>query len=169
MQTEGLVWGFQLWVNLPSGQKMIAPKYQDIVSARIPEVALDAGKVRVIAGSYLGADGPVDDMTIEPDYLDIYLDHDAIFEHNIAAGKTAFIYVYKGAVSLENTQVKAGQKAILDTKIEHLEVIATEDDTRLIHLNAWPIGEPIAQYGPFVMNTVEEIEQAIQDFNQGKF
>ena len=165
MQTEGLVWGFQLWVNLPSGQKMIAPKYQDIQSSRIPEMALDAGMVRVLAGSYRGVEGPVDDMAIEPDYLDIRFDHDGIFEHKIVVGKTAFIYVYKGSVSLGNTEVKTGQMAVLDTKIEHLEVIATENDTRLIHLNAWPIGEPMVQHGPFVMGAVAEKHQAIQGFN----
>ena len=89
IQNDEVVRGFQLWVNSPSGQKLIAPKYQDVVSARIPEVSLGAGLVRVLAGSYQGFDGPADDMAIERDCFNLHLDQDGYFGHTIATGKTA--------------------------------------------------------------------------------
>jgi redox-sensitive bicupin YhaK (pirin superfamily) len=169
-QQDGVMEGFQLWLNLPAQNKLCAPWYRDIPSAEIPEYVSDNGvKVRVIAGMSNGVTGAVTREMTEPIYLDIHLPAGANFSTAIPATHNAFIYVYRGAVSVVETNVPAQRMAILsNTNEEDGVIISTTEDARVILVAGKPLNEPIAQYGPFVMNTEQEIQAAINDFRSGK-
>jgi redox-sensitive bicupin YhaK (pirin superfamily) len=169
-QQDGVMEGFQLWLNLPAQNKLCAPWYRDIPSAEIPEYVSDNGvKVRVIAGMSNGVTGAVTREMTEPIYLDIHLPAGANFSTAIPATHNAFIYVYRGAVSVVETNVPAQRMAILsNTNEADGVIISTTEDARVILVAGKPLNEPIAQYGPFVMNTEQEIQAAINDFRSGK-
>ena len=167
----GLFHGFQLWVNLPAREKLTAPRYQDIPPEKIPEVALGHGvRVRVIAGEAGGVRGPAEGIATHPSYLDLHLSPRSSFSHEIPAGQTAFAYVYEGRTAFgprgKTRDVGAGQLAVLSDG-ERLSASAGETAARFLLLAARPLREPIARYGPFVMNTREEIEQALRDYQSG--
>ena len=169
-QKDGLMWGFQLWVNLPAKDKMTAPRYQDIPPARIPEVSLEDGvRVRVIAGEVGGARGPVEGIATQPVYLDVRMAPRARFTHALPAGHNACLYVYEGRATVgpadHSREVAAGQLAVLGPG--ERVTVTTGAEARFLLLAGRPLGEPIARYGPFVMNTREEILQAVQDFQRG--
>jgi redox-sensitive bicupin YhaK (pirin superfamily) len=169
-QKDGLMWGFQLWVNLPARDKMTAPRYQDIPPARIPEVTPGEGvRVRVIAGEIGGARGPVEGNATEPVYLDVRLAPRARFGHALPAGHSAFVYVYEGRATVgpadAGRELTAGQAAVLGPG--ERVTLTTGAAARALLIAGRPLGEPIARYGPFVMNTREEILQAVQDFQRG--
>lgn len=169
-QEEGRMAGFQLWVNLAAKDKMIAPEYRDVPPAQVPVYTLDGGAtVRVIAGVSRGVTGAVTRPTTEPLYLDIALPADTTFEQALPAGHNAFVYVYGGAVEIEGTRVDRERMAILanDPAAEGLRVRALDGDAKLLLIAGQPLNEPIAQYGPFVMNTTQEIHQAMADFQRG--
>lgn len=168
-QEDGLMWGFQLWVNLPASDKMTAPRYQDIDPAEIPETDLPGGAtVRVVAGEAGGVTGPVSDISVRPLYLDVSLPNGAAFEQTVPEGHNAFIYVFGGGLKIGETMAGNGDMVLL-TEGGVVKAEATEDDTRFLLIAGEPIGEPVARYGPFVMNTKEEIMQAFQDYQSGKF
>ncbi|MDH2918840.1 MAG: pirin family protein [Sideroxydans sp.] len=169
-QQDGVMAGFQLWLNLPSQRKLCEPWYRDIPSAEIPEYVTDSGvKVRVIAGVSNGVTGAVSREITEPIYLDIHLPAGATFATAIANTHNAFIYVYQGAASLAETEIPAQRMAILHNDLSADGVILqAAQDTRLILVAGKPLHEPIAQYGPFVMNTEQEIQDAINDFRNGR-
>jgi quercetin 2,3-dioxygenase len=170
-QEDGLMWGFQLWVNLPASDKMTAPRYQDIAPEAIPEVPVGEGvRVRVLAGTVNGTTGPVNAVATEPTYFDIHLDAGASFSTELPVGHNAFAYVYEGSalIGAEQKTVARGELAVLG-KGERFVVEAGAVPTRLILLAGRPLNEPVARYGPFVMNTREEIMQAFEDFNSGRF
>lgn len=159
--------GFQLWINLPAREKMKPAGYRDLQADDIPEVVLPGGgKVRVIAGTYADASGPISGLTTEPVYLDVHLPAGGGFSCPLASGHNAFVYPYEGSVRIGSTEVPLQSAALLSTQGE-LELSAGEG-TRLLILAAKPLNEPIVQYGPFVMNTVEEIQQAIHDYQAGR-
>jgi len=172
-QEEGLMWGFQLWVNLPARDKMTAPRYQDIPADRIPDVELAEGvTVRVIAGTLGGTEGPVNAVATEPIYLDLRLDPGAAYDVEVPAGHNVFVYVYDGTAEVgpdsERQRVERGEIALLS----HGPVVALRagaSGARLILVGGRPLNEPIARYGPFVMNTREELYQAFADFQAGRF
>jgi hypothetical protein len=169
-QEEGRMAGFQLWVNLAAKDKMIAPEYRDVPPAQVPVYTLDGGAtVRVIAGVSRGVTGAVTRPTTEPLYLDIALPAGTTFEQALPAGHNAFVYVYGGAVEIEGTRVDRERMAILanDPAAEGLRVRALDGDAKLLLIAGQPLNEPIAQYGPFVMNTTQEIHQAMADFQRG--
>jgi quercetin 2,3-dioxygenase len=169
-QEEGRMAGFQLWVNLAAQDKMTAPRYQDVPPSKVPAYTLDDGvKVRVIAGSSRGVTGAVTRPTTEPLYLDITLPAGASFEQALPAGHNAFLYVYGGAVDVAGTAVERERMAILanDAAAEGVRVKALGGEARLILIAGQPLNEPIAQYGPFVMNTTQELQQAVADFQRG--
>ncbi|MBO9661593.1 pirin family protein [Dokdonella sp.] len=173
-QENGLMAGFQLWVNLPAKDKMSAPRYQDIAPERIPVVdAADGVRVRVIAGRYGETTGPVSGIAIDPLYLDVELAPGARMAATIPSGHSAFAYVYEGAADLgpaETAQrIARGEIAVLDRIGEELLVTAGDAPTRLILVAGRPLNEPVARYGPFVMNTPEQIVEAIRDYQSGKF
>ena len=167
-QENGLMQGFQLWVNLPAKDKMTAPRYQDIAPERIPEV--DAGKgarVRVIAGDFRGVTGPVQAAATEPLYLDLRLEAGATAQLPIAVGHNAFAYVYEGEVELGGRKVARGDLAVLSTG-SAVTAAAAGERARLIIVAGKPLKEPVARYGPFVMNTSDEIHQAMRDYAAGR-
>jgi redox-sensitive bicupin YhaK (pirin superfamily) len=170
-QKDGLMWGFQLWVNLPARDKMTAPRYQDIAPEKIPEVTLTDGvRARVIAGEAGGVRGPVEGITTQPLYLDVRMAPRATATLPLPAGHSAFVYVYEGQARLgaadASQELTAGQLAVLSEGAQ-LSVAAGEAPARFLVLAARPLGEPIARYGPFVMNTREEIMKAMEDYRQG--
>ncbi|MBW8900469.1 MAG: pirin family protein [Massilia sp.] len=170
-QNEGLMEGFQLWLNLPAKDKMSAPWYRDIPSDDVPRFTLDDGStVQVIAGSSHGVAGAVQRDITQPLYLDIDLPAGATFEQPLPAGHNAFLYVFRGEVVVEGKAVPQARMAILDndTAADGVRIKATAP-ARLLLIAGRPLNEPIAQYGPFVMNTQAEIFQAVEDFRNGKF
>jgi quercetin 2,3-dioxygenase len=171
-QERGLLWGFQLWVNLPASEKMTAPRYQDIPAADIPEVAIaDGVTARVVAGRSAGHDGPVHGVATEPLYLDLGLDADARATVPVPATHNAFLYVYQGAVRVgpeaDPRNVRRGELAVLGPG-ESVDVGAGPEPARLLLVAGRPLAEPVARYGPFVMNTPEEIQQAFADYRAGR-
>ncbi|WP_153129953.1 pirin family protein [Dechloromonas hortensis] len=169
-QEEGLMEGFQLWLNLPAKNKMIAPSYRDIPPAAIPEyVSPDDVRVRVIAGASHGVEGAVQRPDTEPLYLDVHLPAGSRFVQPIAAGHNAFTYTYRGSVSIGGVAVPDRHMAILTNNgAPELCVEATED-SRLLIIAGQPLNEPIAQVGPFVMNTGAQLHEAMRDYQAGKF
>jgi len=163
-QKEGKMQGFQLWVNLPSANKMCPPpRYQNIKPEDIPVVTTNNGTiVRVITGTASGVNGPVTGISIDPLYIDVSLTSSGTHTQAITPGHTAFVYAFEGAIEIAGTQIKLNQLALLS---DGDEVVLTSKNTgRAIVVSGAPIGEPIARYGPFVMNTNDEIKQAINDF-----
>jgi redox-sensitive bicupin YhaK (pirin superfamily) len=170
-QSEGLMEGFQLWLNLPASDKMGAPWYRDIPAEEVPRFTLPSGaEVQVIAGSTHGVDGAVQREATQPLYLDIHLPEGVEFEQPLPAGHNAFFYVYRGEVVVDGKAVPQARMAILDNApgADGVRIKATAD-SRLIVLAGRPLNEPIAQYGPFVMNTNAEVFQAVEDFRAGRF
>ncbi|HZX26924.1 MAG TPA: pirin family protein [Telluria sp.] len=170
-QSEGLMEGFQLWLNLPASDKMCEPWYRDIPREELPRFTTPAGAtVQVIAGQSHGVEGAVRRAATQPLYLDIALPEGARFEQELPAAHNAFLYVYRGEVVIEGKGVPAGRMAILANPADADGVaIKASADARLILIAGQPLGEPIAQYGPFVMNTQAEIFQAVEDFRAGRF
>ncbi|HJS72754.1 MAG TPA: pirin family protein [Vicinamibacteria bacterium] len=170
LQEEGLMWGFQLWVNLPAKSKMTAPRYQDIPAASIPEVEAEGGvSIRVIAGEAAGTRGPVEGIATSPLYLDVRVPAGADYEHRLPSEHNALLYVYEGAGEVGGERVEAGELAVLSRDGEDsVRLAASNRPMRALLLAARPLGEPLARYGPFVMNTRAEIEQAFEDYRRGR-
>ena len=170
-QTDGVMEGFQLWLNLPAKDKMTAPWYRDIPAGEIPRFStVDGVTVQVIAGASHGVQGAVQRAHTEPLYLDIELPANATFEQPIPPGHNAFIYVFRGQAVIDEQNVAQARMAILANSAEADGVrIVAAQATRLILIAGRPLNEPIAQYGPFVMNTQDEIRQAVADFQAGLF
>jgi redox-sensitive bicupin YhaK (pirin superfamily) len=170
-QEDGRMEGFQLWLNLPAKDKLRAPWYRDIQSAELPEFTTPEGVVvRVIAGASQGVDGAVQREVTEPLYLDLSLPAGSSFAQNLPASHNAFVYVYRGGIDIGATHVPAQRMAILGNGADRDGVVLKADrPSRALLIAGKPLGEPIAQYGPFVMNTNDEIYQAVQDYQSGKF
>jgi redox-sensitive bicupin YhaK (pirin superfamily) len=175
-QTEGRMRGFQLWINLPAAEKMKAASYRDIPPADIPSVALAGGATaKVIAGTVTAdgrsVSGPVRGITTEPLFIDVRLPSGAAFSQAVADGHSAFVYVYAGSLEVapgSNRKLSAHEGGVLGES-GRVEVQAGADGAHFLLLAAKPLREPVVQYGPFVMNTQEEIEQAIRDYQAGTF
>ena len=172
-QEEGVMEGFQLWLNLPSQNKLCTPGYRDIQSEDIPEVTTGNGVlVRVIAGASHGAEGAVQREHTHPIYLDVQFPNtnDTVFEQTLPATHNAFVYVYRGSLEVvhgdQATTVPVQRMAVLSNQGDGV-VLRAQANTRAILIAGQPLGEPIAQYGPFVMNTREELVQAVDDFRAG--
>ena len=161
--------GFQLWLNLPAKDKLRDPWYRDIQSAELPEWHGAGVTARVIAGATHGVAGAVQREHTEPLYLDLHLDAGASFEQPLPETHNAFVYVYRGAVAIGGKDVPAQRMAILANAGDGMRLVAGADGARVILIAGKPLKEPIVQYGPFVMNSQQEIVQAIADFNGGKF
>jgi redox-sensitive bicupin YhaK (pirin superfamily) len=166
--------GFQVWVNLPRRLKMTRPRYQDVPAASIPEVARpDGTRVRVVAGTVDGVKGAVTDIFAEPEYLDVHLPAGATFAQPVPRGHTALAYVYAGEATFgggprSGTAAAAPRLVILGDGDE-VRVRAAAGPARLLLLSGAPLGEPMARHGPFVMNTREEILEALRELREGTF
>ena len=170
-QENGRMEGFQLWLNLAATDKMRAPWYRDIKSAEIPAFTTPEGvTVRVIAGASHGVDGAVQREVTEPLYLDLEFAQGATFAQTLPPSHNAFVYVYRGAVEIGGAEIATQRMALLtnDATSDGVTLSASQSSRALL-IAGRPLGEPIAQYGPFVMNSNEEIFQAVQDFQSGRF
>ncbi len=169
-QENGLMWGFQLWVNLPAKDKMTPPRYQDITAEQIPVVEAPGVHVRVIAGEVGNVVGPVSSVATAPILLDVRLAAGASWRTDVPADREGFVYPYDGVVEVVHgnaTRVDRSHAAVLGEG-DALELRAVEP-ARVLVVAGRPIAEPVARYGPFVMNTREELEQAFRDFERGTF
>jgi len=169
-QEEGVMEGFQLWLNLHSSEKMNAPWYRDFQAAELPRLTTAEGvDVTVIAGESHGVAGAVTRDITRPTYLDLHMPAGARFEQALPPTHNAFVYVYRGEVTVAGQAVPAGRMAILanDAQADGV-VIEAVADAKLLLIAGQPLKEPIAQYGPFVMNTQQEIYQAVSDFREGR-
>jgi hypothetical protein len=169
-QEEGRMEGFQLWLNLPARDKMCAPWYRDIPSAEIPELQQPGVKVRVIAGHSHGVQGAVQREATEPLYLDVQLQAGARFEQPLPASHNGFVHVYRGEALVGGTAVRRQRMAILANTpgSDGVVIEAGAEGARALLIAGRPLNEPIAQYGPFVMNSNDEIFQAVEDFRAGR-
>jgi hypothetical protein len=186
----GTIWGFQFWANLPASQKMMAPRYREVKGADIPEVALSGGvSVKVIAGTVAGVQGPVKDIVIEPEMLDISVPAGTQFLHQLPEGHTAFAYILSGEGYFDERRDAYAYEVVghgwLDTErrcvcepetvalFEHegdaVQVTTTDKPVRFILVAGKPLGEPIAWYGPIVMNSQEELRTAFDEYEKGTF
>jgi quercetin 2,3-dioxygenase len=169
-QEEGVMEGFQLWLNLHSSEKMKAPWYRDFENDKLPKLQTAQGvDVTVIAGESHGVKGAVSREITQPLYLDVHMPENSRFEQALPADHNAFVYVYRGEVAIGGQAVPARRMAILANSAEaDGVVIEARAGARLILLAGKPLQQPIVQYGPFVMNSKQEIYQALNDFRDGR-
>ncbi|MGZ4970059.1 MAG: pirin family protein [Methylobacter sp.] len=171
-QENGLLHGFQLWINLPAKEKMKPPHYQEFAAAKIPQVALaDGGYIKVIAGEYVGKtqkiSGAVTGVTTQPLYFDVLLSPQQQLDIPIDEQHTVLVYVYKGELAIGTDKIlKAGQLGQLING-DNIQLATRDQSAQFLVLAALPLKEPVVQSGPFVMNSVEEIEQAFRDYRDG--
>lgn len=186
---NGRLWGFQLWANLPASQKMMNPRYQEIKTNKVPELLMGKGmKVRIICGEVNGIEGPVKGIVTNPEYLDVTVPPEETFTHRTQPGHTVFVYVIEGKGYFdegkdpctfeiegsryldptENCAIGAGH-LILYGDGNSIEVTAGDPGVRFLLVSGKPIGEPVAWYGPIVMNTQEELKTAFEEYRNGTF
>jgi quercetin 2,3-dioxygenase len=187
---SGTMWGFQFWANLPASQKMMAPRYRDVKANEIPNVTLDNGvMVKIIAGEVAGVQGPVGDIVIEPEMLDISVPAGTLFSHSLPTGHTAFAYILSGEGYFDDQRDAFAYEMVghgwSDTErhclcvaetvvlFEHageaIEITTTNTPVRFLFVSGKPLGEPVAWYGPVVMNTQEELKIAFDEYRHGTF
>lgn len=165
-QSEGLMRGFQLWINLPAEQKMSPPAYQEYSPQALPVVEQAGLQVKVLLGKYQGIAGPIQDPYTHVQYYDITLGVGEVFAHTIASSLNAFTYIYEGQVQIAG-QVLPTHSLVVFADGDTVEIQSGKEQSRFILVAGQPIGEPIVQYGPFVMNTQTEIHQAMADYRDG--
>lgn len=175
----GTMWGFQFWANLPAERKMMAPRYRGITAAEIPEATLDGGvRVKVVAGTVAGVQGPVQGIVIEPEMLDVTVPPQTVFTHAVAPDHTVFAYVLAGSAAFDAARTESGQPAqqygsetvvLYDRSGDTLQITTCAEPARFLLLAGKPLGEPVAWYGPVVMNTEEELRVAFQEYQDGTF
>jgi redox-sensitive bicupin YhaK (pirin superfamily) len=174
VRPEGIA-GFQLWVNLPAKLKMAKPRYQDIRSSEIPEIKKEGGaRILVITGTVDGASGPVTGIAANPVYLDVFVPAHASFIQPIERGHTAFAYVFEGEAQFAGAEKEDGTlvshpRLVVLGDGDYVKVVTGATPVRFLLVSGKPLREPIARYGPFVMNTQEEIEQTLQELREGTF
>lgn len=169
-QEEGTMRGFQLWLNLPAAEKMTEAGYRDIQPEDIPEMTLQGGRIKLIAGDLVIAGervvGAVSNRSTQPVYADLHLDPEGRATLPVPASHNALLYLYEGSASVAGKALPLSAASVLDDGDE-VTVTAGDTGARLLLIAGKPIGEPVVQYGPFVMNTREEIEQALRDYRDG--
>ncbi|HVN71935.1 MAG TPA: pirin family protein [Desulfomonilia bacterium] len=188
-QRDGQMWGFQLWANLPAARKMMDPRYRDVKRSQVPEVILDNNvKVRIICGEINGTKGPVQDIVIDPEYLDVTVPAGTGFTHRVKEGHRSFAYVIEGKGYFEPERDPYGfevesrnyfdfqrdclmgpETLVLYQDGEELIISTEKEDVRYLLISGKPIGEPVAWYGPIVMNTQDELRTAFDEYQRGTF
>jgi redox-sensitive bicupin YhaK (pirin superfamily) len=170
--SEGKMEGFQLWANLPKTHKMMEPRYRDIKAGQVPEVVLENGvKIKIICGKVGDCDGPVQEIVTDPEYLDVWMPAQAGFSHPTPRGYTVFAYVIEGQGYFEegNAKTVGNGSVCLYEDGDQVTVTSAESPVRFLLISGKPIGEPVAWYGPIVMNTQEELQQAFEEYRNGTF
>jgi quercetin 2,3-dioxygenase len=170
--SKGKMEGFQLWANLPKSHKMMEPRYRDIKDSQVPEVSLENGmKVRIICGKIGKYEGPVKEIIIDPEYLDVTMPAKSEFKHPTIPGYTVFAYVIEGEGFFDDTKKDpiGNGSACLYEDGNRIRVATREESVRFLLISGKPIGERVAWYGPIVMNTDEELEQAFEEYRNGTF
>jgi redox-sensitive bicupin YhaK (pirin superfamily) len=165
---NGTIYGFQLWVNLPAALKMTTPRYREIKSDMVPAVERDGYRVRVVTGEAHGVRGPVIGITAHPTYMEVSLAPKAEFSISLPPKNTVLAYVFEGRGSFEKDEIEAVKMAVFGEG-EEIQVCAGVEGMRFMLIAGEPFGEPIVPYGPFVMNTRQEIQQALEDLRTGTF
>jgi redox-sensitive bicupin YhaK (pirin superfamily) len=188
-QKDGLMWGFQLWANLPASHKMMDPRYREVKSTQIPEITVEEGaKVRVICGEVNGVKGPVRDIVTDPEYLDVTVPAKSKFLHNVKLGHTAFAYVIEGKgyfdqgrnsyayqveganyFDFERDCLIGRESLVMFGDGDHLAFTTADEAVRFLLVSGKPIREPVAWYGPIVMNTQDELRIAFEEYRNGTF
>jgi redox-sensitive bicupin YhaK (pirin superfamily) len=166
-QSAGLMRGFQLWINLPTKEKMSDPGYQEFSPEAFPVVAIPGGQVKVITGRYQDQQAPISDPYTGVQYLDVSLEPGHGFRDTLDANMTAFLYVFEGSATIAQTRLDTHNLAVLGAGDE-VEINAGQQGARFILVAGRPLNEAIVQYGPFVMNTRDEVEQAMADYRSGR-
>jgi redox-sensitive bicupin YhaK (pirin superfamily) len=169
---QGRMGGFQLWANLPAKNKMMDPRYRDVNHSQIPLVSTpDGAQIRIISGEAEGFQGAVRDIVIDPQYLDISLPPNLEYSHATKKGHNAFVYVIagKGQFSPQEPSTAANGEVVRFTDGEEVRIRAGAEGVRFLFISGKPIGEPVAWYGPIVMNTQEELEVAFEEYQNGTF
>lgn len=165
--SKGMMHGLQLWVNLPSKHKMIEPRYKGILESDVPVVEIPGGEVRVIAGTYINVSGPVQELIVPVEYLDIRLRKGISLSHTIPKGYTGFCYCIAGTGEFDNTKIEKTQLVLfLESGSIVVKVI---EDIHYIFVSGKQLNEPIAWGGPIVMNTRQELETAFRELEEGTF
>ncbi|CAG0998491.1 Putative quercetin 2,3-dioxygenase [Anaerolineales bacterium] len=165
---SGNIYGFQLWVNLPAAQKMGQPRYQEVNASTIPVVAKDGVSIRLVAGEFDGTRGPVTEIAASPLYMDVKLDPASRFVYPVPSGHTALAYVFEGTGEFADQVIESVSMVVFNNDGDQIEV-KSESGVRFMLIAGAPFKEPIVPYGPFVMNTVEEIQQTIAELRNGTF
>jgi redox-sensitive bicupin YhaK (pirin superfamily) len=164
---DGLLQGFQLWVNLPAKKKMVDPKYRGIVKEQIPTVQKDGVKIKVIAGKVDGTQGPVRDLAIDIEYFDVKLASGKTFEHTTTKEDTVFAYIVEGSVEVHGKTITQGQCIVFGEG--DFAKISSKNISRFLFVSGEPLNEPVAWRGPIVMNTQEELDKAFEELDAGTF
>jgi redox-sensitive bicupin YhaK (pirin superfamily) len=164
---DGLLQGFQLWVNLPAKKKMVDPKYRGIVKEQIPTVQKDGVKIKVIAGKVDGTQGPVRDLAIDIEYFDVKLASGKTFEHTTTKKDTVFAYIVEGSIEVHGKTITQGQCIVFGEG--DFAKISSKNISRFLFVSGEPLNEPVAWRGPIVMNTQEELDKAFEELDAGTF
>lgn len=169
---EGRMEGFQLWANLPKSHKMMEPRYRDIKGGQVPEVVLANGvRIKIIAGTIGKQEGPVKGIIIDPEYLDVTVPPEAVFQHATTSGHTVFAYVIEGQGNFDERKdrmIGNGSVCLFEDG-DYITLRTEREGTRFLLISGRPIGEPVAWYGPIVMNTQEELRTAFEEYQEGRF
>ena len=168
-QENGLMRGFQLWINLPAANKMDTPEYQEYKSGDFPVVETPDYSVKVLIGRFGDADAPIVDNITNVSYFDVQLNAGQHFQHKLPAENNSFLYIYEGDGQFNRQNISSNTLIELGTEDNTPDFIAGEEGARFLLVSGKPINEPVVQYGPFVMNTREEIDQAMQDYQSNNF
>ncbi len=170
-QKDGLMWGFQLWANLPASHKMMSPRYRDVKHVQIPEITVESGtKVRIICGEMNGVSGPVQDIVTDPTYIDVTVPARSAFRHQVKRGHTVFAYVIDGGGCFDpGDRLFGPENLVLFGEGDEVSITTNDMSVRFLLVSGKPIGEPVAWNGPIVMNTQEELTTAFAEDRNGTF
>lgn len=168
------IWGYQLWANLPASHKMMEPRYRDLKASQIPEVKLSSGvAVRIVSGMVDGVSGPVKDIVIDPEYLDISIPSGGAFSHPVKPGHTVFTYILSGQGYFDPDhkagKIRAENLVLYHPEGDQVEFVTEDSSLRFLLISGKPLGEPIAWAGPIVMNTQEELKIAFEEYQARTF
>ena len=169
---DGMLWGFQLWANLPAVNKMMPPRYRDIQAHQIPEIQLDNGvTVKLICGTVNNIHGPVKDVVIEPEYIDVTMPAKTGFTRCVPAGHTVLAYVIEGQAyfDINKTSLIDAENLVIFTDGDELTILTEDNRVRFLLISGKPLNEPVAWYGPIVMNTEDELRLAFEEYEKGTF